>query len=195
MEKNSLDIIKEMTCKIKEATKCLVKEQETEEIATPSSNDDKEDISDIDENDIEDDIEDEELNETTNSDLLILAAKQGDLNTVKFLVNHGADIHLNDNEAFKVAKTQEIKDYLKANGVNEDEDEELNESKKKWIPKMKKGALHKKLGIPEDEKIPLSLINKEIARLQKLAEGDTKLSKEDAKLLKELVLAKTLKKM
>ena len=60
---------------------------------------------------------------------------------------------------------------------------------------MKKGTLHKKLGIPEDEKIPMSLINKEIKRLQKEAEGDKKLSDEDATFLKELLLAKTFKKM
>ncbi len=35
----------------------------------------------------------------------------------------------------------------------------------KWIQKirLKKGALHKQLGIPQDQKIPLSLLNKIIA--------------------------------
>lgn len=36
---------------------------------------------------------------------------------------------------------------------------------KKWIQKirMKKGALHKSLGVPKDKKIPVSLLNKIIA--------------------------------
>jgi len=76
------------------------------------------------------------------------------------------------------------------------EEQEITESKKKWIPtRIRKCALHKKLGIPEDERIPLELINKEIKRLQALAEGDKKLSKEDATFLKQLILARTFKKM
>lgn len=117
-DKSTLDVIREMTCKIKEAGKCVMPEEVKEE---------------------EED-EDEEIVEV--------------------------------------------------------EDEELNESVKGkiWIPKgMKKGALHKKLGIPEDKKIPKSLINKEIARLTKEAEGDKKLSKEDSKYMKQLVMAKNLK--
>jgi len=69
-------------------------------------------------------------------------------------------------------------------------------STKKWIPEnLKKGALHRALGIPEDQKIPMELINKKIKELQKKAEGDKKLSDSDQKLLKRLLLARTFKKM
>lgn len=66
---------------------------------------------------------------------------------------------------------------------------------KKWIQKAikKPGALHKALGIGKDEKIPLDTINDKIEKLEKEAEGDKKLNKKDRKLLRRLVLAKTLK--
>ena len=60
---------------------------------------------------------------------------------------------------------------------------------------MKKGALHKKLGIPEGDKIPVSLINKKIKEIEgKYKEGE-KMSDADGKFVKELNLAKTLKKV
>ena len=65
---------------------------------------------------------------------------------------------------------------------------------KKWIPKMKKGALHRELGIPEDQKIPVEVLNKKKAELSKKAEGEKKLSAPEAKLLKRVNLALTLKK-
>ena len=55
------------------------------------------------------------------------------------------------------------------------------------------GALSKRLGIPEDEDIPLSTINKHIATLRKKAEGDKKLSEDDARFLHQLQFAKTAK--
>lgn len=66
---------------------------------------------------------------------------------------------------------------------------------KKWIQKteMKKGALHKKLGVPEGDKIPVSKLKSLKAELSKKAEGDKKLSASDSKLLKQVNLALTLK--
>jgi len=72
-----------------------------------------------------------------------------------------------------------------------------NEAKeeKKWIQKtgMKKGALHKKLGVPEGDKIPQSKLKSLKKDLMKKAEGDKKLSASDSKLLKQVNLALTLK--
>ena len=66
---------------------------------------------------------------------------------------------------------------------------------KKWIQKtnMKKGALHKKLGIPEGDKIPQSKLKSLKAELEKKAKGDKKLSVSDSTLLKQVNLALTLK--
>ena len=68
-------------------------------------------------------------------------------------------------------------------------------SEKKWIQKtdMKKGALHKKLNVPEDEKIPQAKLKSLKKELMKKAEGDKKLSASDSKLLKQVNLALTLK--
>jgi hypothetical protein len=72
---------------------------------------------------------------------------------------------------------------------------ETKESEKKWIQKtdMKKGALHKKLNVPEDKKIPKTLLNKLKKELMAKGEGDKKLSAADSKLLKQVNLALTLK--
>lgn len=71
-------------------------------------------------------------------------------------------------------------------------------TEEKWIQKAVKrpGALHKALGIPEDEEIPMVLLRKKKAELQKKGEGDKKLSPSDSKLLKQIIFAintKTLK--
>ena len=68
---------------------------------------------------------------------------------------------------------------------------------KKWIQKtdMKKGALHKKLGVPEGDKIPVSKLKELKTELSKKAEGNKKLSNADSKLLKQVNLALTLKKI
>ena len=70
----------------------------------------------------------------------------------------------------------------------------VNESEDKWIQKtnMKKGALHKALGIPEGQKIPKSKLNKIKKDLMAKAEGDKKLSAADSKLLKQVNMALTL---
>ena len=72
--------------------------------------------------------------------------------------------------------------------------DEVNEGKK-WIQDtdMKKGALHKKLGVPEGEKLSTTKLNKIKKELMKKGEGDKKLSSEDSKLLKQVNLALTLK--
>jgi hypothetical protein len=65
---------------------------------------------------------------------------------------------------------------------------------KKWIQKteMKKGSLHKTLGIPEGQKIPKSKLNSIKKDLMSKAKGDKKLSASDSKLLKQVNLALTL---
>ena len=70
----------------------------------------------------------------------------------------------------------------------------VNESEDKWIQKtdMKKGALHKKLGIPEGQKIPKSKLNSIKKDLMAKAKGDKKLSAADSKLLKQVNMALTL---
>jgi len=70
----------------------------------------------------------------------------------------------------------------------------VNESEDKWIQKtdMKKGALHKKLGIPEGQKIPKSKLNSIKKDLMAKAKGDKKLSASDSKLLKQVNMALTL---
>jgi hypothetical protein len=70
----------------------------------------------------------------------------------------------------------------------------VKESEDKWIQKtdMKKGALRKKLGIPEGEKIPKSKLNSLKKDLMSKSKGDKKLSASDAKLLKQVNLALTL---
>jgi hypothetical protein len=83
----------------------------------------------------------------------------------------------------------------KINGVSINESM-LNEAKEeKWIQDtdMKKGTLHKKLGIPEDEKIPLEVINSKIKEIKDKYKKDEKMSSADRKFIEELNLAKTLK--
>jgi len=71
---------------------------------------------------------------------------------------------------------------------------QVKEAEEKWIQKtdMKKGALRKKLGIPEGEKIPKSKLNSLKKDLMSKSKGDKKLSASDAKLLKQVNLALTL---
>jgi hypothetical protein len=71
----------------------------------------------------------------------------------------------------------------------------VREGKEKWIQKtnMKKGALHKKLGIPEDETIPVSKLKSLKKELQAKGEGDKKMSAADLKLLKQVNMALNLK--
>ena len=71
----------------------------------------------------------------------------------------------------------------------------VKEGKEKWIQKtdMHKGALHKKLGVPEGDKIPVAKLKSLKKELMKKGEGDKKLSAADSKLLKQVNLALTLK--
>ena len=71
----------------------------------------------------------------------------------------------------------------------------VKEAKEKWIQKtdMKKGALHKKLGVAEGDKIPVAKLESLKKELMKKGEGDKKLSDSDSKLLKQVNLALTLK--
>jgi hypothetical protein len=71
----------------------------------------------------------------------------------------------------------------------------VKESEEKWIQdtKMKKGALHKRLGVPEGDKIPVSKLKSLKKELMSKGEGDKKLSASDSKLLKQVNLALTLK--
>jgi hypothetical protein len=71
---------------------------------------------------------------------------------------------------------------------------QVKEAEEKWIQKthMKKGALHKKLGIPEGDKIPKTKLNTIKKDLMAKAKGDKKLSAEDSKLLKQVNMALTL---
>ena len=71
----------------------------------------------------------------------------------------------------------------------------------KWIQKIdiKKGALHKQLGIPEDQKIPMGLINKILAAspgdiIEYTVNGKKKRIKVTTKLIRRANLAKTFKK-
>ena len=72
---------------------------------------------------------------------------------------------------------------------------------KKWIQKanIKKGALHKQLGIPQDKKVPSTLVNKIVkAEVGSTVKNPTKTGKRNIKVTSQLKkrasLAKTLKK-
>ena len=73
----------------------------------------------------------------------------------------------------------------------------VKEGKEKWIQKTKmhKGELHKKLGVPEGETIPVSKLKSLKKELQGKAKGDKKLSVSDSKLLKQVNLALNLKSL
>ena len=70
----------------------------------------------------------------------------------------------------------------------------MDESENKFIQNanMKKGGLHKALGIPEGNKIPKSKLNSIKKDLMLKAKGDKKLSAADSKLLKQVNMALTL---
>ncbi len=98
-----------------------------------------------------------------------------------------------EGNAFSGARAKAIKKGEKSFEVD-GETYPVKESEDKWIQKtgMKKGALRKKLGIPEGEKIPKSKLNSLKKELMKKSEGDKKLSPPDSKLLKQVNLALTL---
>jgi len=106
-----------------------------------------------------------------------------------------------DGKTYDVKEGKKIRDKFdgrksKVIGVYSDikKQREMKEEEK-WIQdtNMKKDALHKKLGIPEDEKIPVSKLKSLKKELMNKGEGDKKLSASDSKLLKQVNLALTLK--
>lgn len=72
----------------------------------------------------------------------------------------------------------------------------LQEKDDKWMQGAvkKPGALHKELGVPEDETIPMSTINDKLADLRAKGRGDKKLSPKELKTLQRLNFAKNAKK-
>jgi hypothetical protein len=73
----------------------------------------------------------------------------------------------------------------------------VKEGKEKWIQKTKmhKGALHKKLGVPEGDKIPVAKLKSLKKELEAKGKGDKKMSASDLKLLKQVNLALNLKSL
>jgi len=73
----------------------------------------------------------------------------------------------------------------------------VREAKENWIQKakMNKGALRKKLGIPEEDKIPTAKLKSLKKELEGKSKGDKKLSAADLKLLKQVNLALNLKSL
>jgi hypothetical protein len=113
----------------------------------------------------------------------------------------GKDSFEVDGKTYDVKEGKEMRDKFdgrksKVIGVYSDikKQREMKEDDK-WIQKtdMKKGTLRKKLGVADDEKIPVSKLNSLKKELMKKGEGDKKLSDEDSKLLKQVNLALTLK--
>lgn len=78
-----------------------------------------------------------------------------------------------------------------------DTGDHLDEKEEKWMQDAVKepGELHKKLGIPQDENIPMDLINKKLAELSRKSEGDKTLSKSDLEFFRQLQFAKNAKKI
>ena len=81
--------------------------------------------------------------------------------------------------------------------MNEGDTIEKYSAKGKATGKLKQGTVRKRLNIPKGKKIPLSLINKELARLRKMDKDPDKkgaqLGDKNQKYYKALQLAKTLK--
>ena len=81
--------------------------------------------------------------------------------------------------------------------INEGDTYEKMAAKGKKAGSLKQGTVRKRLGIKKGEKIPLSLINKELARLKKMDKDDDKkgvqLGDKNQKYYKALQLSKTLK--
>ena len=91
----------------------------------------------------------------------------------------------NGEDTFEVdGKTYHVKGEHNEGECTECGDKGMYESEDKWIQKtdMKKGALHKKLGIPEGQKIPKSKLNSVKKDLMTKAKGDKKLSAADSKI-------------
>lgn len=74
----------------------------------------------------------------------------------------------------------------------------VEKEEKKWMQKAvnpkEKGELHRKLGIPEDENIPMETLEAKKKELQKKAEGDKKLTDAERELLGQVQFAINAKK-
>jgi len=104
-----------------------------------------------------------------------------------------------EGNAFSGARAQAIEDGEDTFEVDGETyhvkgEKRMDESEDKFIQKanMKKGGLHKALGIPEGNKIPKSKLNSIKKDLMLKAKGDKKLSDADSKLLKQVNMALTL---
>ena len=91
----------------------------------------------------------------------------------------------------------DIEDYSRLGFLNEGDTYEKMAAKGKKAGSLKQGTVRKRLGIKKGKKIPLSLINKELARLKKMDKDDKKkgvqLGDKNQKYYKALQLSKTLK--
>ena len=95
----------------------------------------------------------------------------------------------------------DIEDYSRLGflkkAINEGDTYEKMAAKGKKAGSLKQGTVRKRLGIKKGEKIPLSLIKKELARLKKMDKDDKKkgvqLGDKNQKYYKALQLSKTLK--
>jgi len=107
----------------------------------------------------------------------------------EFLINY-LDV-LTDEEEIKVKQvwTDYARKNLPAAQINEGDTYEKMAAKGKKAGNLKQGTVRKRLNIPKGEKIPLSLINKELSRLKKMEKRSAK----NQKYYKALTLAKTLK--
>jgi hypothetical protein len=85
--------------------------------------------------------------------------------------------------------TDYARKHLPAAKLDEGDTYEKMAAKGKKAGNLKQGTVRKRLNIPKGEKIPLSLINKELARLRKMEKRSAK----NQKYYKALTLAKTLK--
>lgn len=101
-----------------------------------------------------------------------------------------------NNQFILLKKTGNVEDLLEQIQTITNDTKQEDSTDEKWMQKAVKrpGALHEKLGIPKDQKIPMSLIESEISKLRKKGEGDKKLSEEDRRYLQELIYAKNAKK-
>jgi hypothetical protein len=111
----------------------------------------------------------------------------------------GKDSFEVDGKTYQVKESRDKFDGRKSKVIgvysNIKKQREMKEEDDKWIQdtKMKKGALHKKLGVAEGDKIPQAKLKALKKELMKKGEGDKKLSAADSKLLKQVNLALTLK--
>jgi len=104
-------------------------------------------------------------------------------------------------QSYKVQDESVIKEDEGEGGGDSDSDggDSMSESKKsnKWMQGAvkKPGSLHKILGIPEDEKIPVSLLKKKKKELMDKGEGDKIMAASDKKLLQKITFALNAKKV